>query len=244
MVKVTSPEAGLGRTKEPIMTRSVAREAREALANHHAEEKRKGGRRSGSGPPEDDPPNVSHNILNCHSYAKSPMMDETDLTAMDCEEELRQEKVSLNDSNNQEESSADVKPSEGQDAVTGDFNYPLSIDTKFPPGSPGRDSESTDTASEVCSLLNSPDSSTTSANSSPSTSFLKQLASKAELQVSADKLEIGQEALMRVKAQLEGTSTGSLLAGLGMEDLSDLKDDKSPKSAKKLGHQGFTPKVI
>ena len=142
MVKVTSPEAGLGRTKEPIMTRSVAREAREALANHHAEEKKKSRRSGGSG--EEDSSNMSQNILNCHSYAKSPMMDD-DITAMDCEDDFGETKVPtlINDTQNIEDSTttttSDTKlTTEGQDAAAGDdFTYPLTIDTKFPPGSPG-----------------------------------------------------------------------------------------------------------
>ncbi len=313
MVKVTTADMadgsgqGLHAKAEPIMTRSVAAAAREALANHQAEKaaaltdssyRKRSIQKTpsvvsnmasqifGSSP---DSPSQSHmpRVLDCHSYAKSPIMDGHELD--DQEEDGDQQSIRDGLTNGQEEGELSTA---NRDAITisqlkgdqmktvksnvkieisvsddnegsvsmattvanTDVTKPLIIQTKFSTSSPGPSSESTDTASEVGSMFNSPPgSSTTSANSSPNTSLLKHLANQSELEVLPEKIEIGQEALMRVKAELEGHKCRDARKDLGQYETMQegykfkrMEDDEniSPNSKSKFSStHGFTPKV-
>ena len=311
MVKVTNPElspdakGGVRAKAEPILTRSVAAAAREALANHQAEKAaaaaengttKKRGKRAlfdsdTDGEALDSNSNASKMpaVLDCHSYAKSPLMDvkDEDDVAMETEDSVDADPeppTTLNTANGEKMSISElashnltpvkenavkihVSVSDDQEGAvampttvaTTDVTKPLSIQTRFAMSvSPTPSSESTDTASEVGSLIHSPaGSSTTSAHSSPNVSFIQKLASKVtvDVEIDPDKLQIGQEALLKVKADLEGNVTTTpekpefvkpiMTTTEASIDGKILNEKLSPRSAKSKfsSAHGFTPKV-
>jgi len=276
MVKVTHSEAtadakGVVRTKsEPVLTRAVAAAAKAALAKHQAEKAAEHGDEDDDEKPSTclddevdvdiDMPDVGgQTVLDCHSYAKSPLTEikDEDCDVMDVDDDdaskdssLSLDKLSVTPCKDQVKFDINVKIEDGGGVVTPtsvastDITKPLSIQTRFTTAVSPIDSaqsaymcsedESTDTASEVGSLIHSPArSSVLSSHSSPETSLLlaKYGHTSARTDIRADialdaNNTIGREALLKVKADLNQPSTSTDVAGLDHSPLS-VKTDLS-----------------
>lgn len=287
MVKVANNDLGTDfKNKiEPVMTRSIAAAAREALANHVTSDQEENKDLTSDNDNNNEICNILSNpiielgnpALDCHSYAKSPVIKTENLKSNDCNsddsiaafEDLNESKLTVE--NSKGDSSIEIKKDSDCSFVSAsitnclsndsintsdsDGGTPVSLKTKFVPASPCPSNESTDTASEGGSFVTSPDSSTTSAHSSPNTSYFNEF--KSDLEETSNSKDDFTNNPLTVKTENKDLMNSSDASEQNNNSISmdsdDMKMSKtiieeklSPRSAKSkfTSQHGFTPKDL